>query len=429
MKEKHFYIIGILLFLGISIFLTFNRHSRSGYFNYHSEIWNDKAGYYVYLPATFKFNFNAKEFPDSIDHKTGEGFLLDKKSNKVLTKYTYGVALMQSPFFLLADLAANPLNHERTGFSPVYHWSINIASVFYLVLGLAFLMKFLIFYFNKKDSLLTILSIFIATNLYYYSIDETGMSHVYSFSLFCLFLYYINATKFLLFKSNWKNIGFGFLIGLIVLIRPTNILFLSTLLFLDIRNKSEVISRIKGLLRTILPTLFGIAIVIIPQLIYWNYVEGTFIHYSYKDEGFNLLTTKIFSVWFAPRNGLFLYTPFYFIIITCLVVMIKNKKLNGLYILALFCTLSYVLSSWWDWGFGCSFGSRSHVEYLSIYSIPVAYGFSQINQLNFLKKFSFFITILILIIVNLKMSYKYDGCFYGEHYWDWNEYITFFKSL
>ena len=129
MKTKHLYIIVSLFFFGITLFLTFNKHSKSGYFNYHSEIWSDKAGYYVYLPAALNYNFNANNFPDSIDIKTGHGFRLDKANGKVVTKYTYGVALMQLPFFCMAKLLAEPLNMKNNGFSPIYHWSINIASV------------------------------------------------------------------------------------------------------------------------------------------------------------------------------------------------------------------------------------------------------------------------------------------------------------
>src|SRR5690554_5459863 len=90
--------MGVLAFTALVIFLSFNRHSKSGYFNYHSEIWADKAGYYVYLPAAFKFNFDSRQFPDSIQIKTGGGFELLQDQQKVVTKYPYGVALLQAPF-------------------------------------------------------------------------------------------------------------------------------------------------------------------------------------------------------------------------------------------------------------------------------------------------------------------------------------------
>lgn len=430
MKGRYLYIICVLCFIGIALFLTFNKHSKSGYFNYHSEIWADKAGYYVYLPATFKYNFNASNFPDSIDSRTGNGFLLDKKNSKVITKYTYGVALLQLPFYGMADLLAKPMNYKQDGFSPIYHWSINIAAVFYLVLGLFFLLKFLKSRFDDKASLLTLASIFLATNLFYYSIRDTGMSHIYSFSLFCLFLYLIQITDYLAKSSIWKNLLLGLLVGLIVIIRPTNILFLTAFLFLDVRNNADIFNRIKRLFsfRTAGPILLGSITIVLPQLIYWKYASGSIINYSYNEEGFNWLNPKFLSVWFSTDNGLFLYSPFYLLIIVFLILMVKNRKTNGIYLLILFITISYVFSSWWSWNFGCSFGARSYVEYLAIFSIPIAYAFQKIRNHNTLKIVSFSILLIALIAFNLKLTYSYDGCFYGKGHWDWDWYLELIKS-
>lgn len=429
MKAKHLFTIGIFCFLGITLFLSFNRHSKSGYFNYHSEIWGDKAGYFVYLPAAINYGFNANNFPDSIDINTGGGFTLDYSKGKVITKYTYGVALMQLPFYLVADLLAKPLNYPSTGFSPIYHWCINVASVFYLVLGLYFLYKFLKTRLDKKSALLTVLSIFLASNLYYYSIDETGMSHIYSFALFSIFLYFIQTTKNLKNHSNWKNLIFGLLIGLIILIRPTNILFLSTYFFLDIKSKADFIARIKHLINynIIIFIILGALVIFLPQLIYWNYTSGSIISYSYGNEGFNWLNPKMLSIWFSPNNGLFLYTPLYFVIIYSTLLMVKNNKANGIFILILFLVISYVFSAWWAWDFGCSFGSRSYVEYLALFSIPMAYLFYEIKKKNNIKIFGLSIIFLMLIALNFKMTYAYDECFFGANNWDWDWYINLVK--
>lgn len=424
---REFTLIGLF---GITLFLTFNKHSKSGYFNYHSEIWGDKAGYYVYLPAAFKYDFNSRNFPDSIQTKTGNGFILDQTNGKIITKYTCGVALMQAPFYGLADLFATPLGDEASGFSPIYHWSINVASVFYLVLGLLFLYKFLDVRFGKKTSLLTVAALFLATNLFYYSIDETGMSHSYSFSLFCIFLYFLQYTNYMVRTGYWKNLLFGLLIGLIVLIRPTNVLFLTTYFFLDLNEKDTVIARFQRLInfKVILPIGLGAFLIILPQLLYWHYVSGSFINYSYGNESFNFLNPKLINTWFAPDNGLFSYTPFYLLILVALFLMIQSKKTNGSYLLILFLAISYLFSSWWIPNFGCAFGARSYVEYLALFSLPVAFLFTEIRKLNSIKIIGFSIIVLLFIGLNLKMSYSFDGCFYGENTWDWNGYFEIVTS-
>jgi hypothetical protein len=97
-------IVFILLF-GLLLFVSLNRHSRHPRFDYHSQIYADKAGYQVYLPATFYYDWDASQMPAGIDSLVGSGFsIID---NKVHTKYPVGVAVMQLPFFALAAAIDN----------------------------------------------------------------------------------------------------------------------------------------------------------------------------------------------------------------------------------------------------------------------------------------------------------------------------------
>ncbi|MFZ4740436.1 MAG: hypothetical protein ACOYLE_04675 [Bacteroidales bacterium] len=429
-KNKYIYSFVFICIICITLFLTFNRHSRSGYFNYHSVIWSDKAGYYVYLPAAVKYNFNPENFPDSIEKKTGNGFFLDYKNKKLITKYTYGVALLELPFFLAADIFAETFGYERNGFSPIYHWSINIASVFYLLLGMFFLGKYLKTHFKPRIVYLVLLSLFLSTNLYYYSIDETGMSHVYSFALFCIFLYLLQKTNYLLTQNYFSILLFGFISALIVLVRPSNIIFLFIYFFLDIDTKTEILLRVKRLVvpKTFLPVLISVLIVISPQLYYWYYAHGSSVFYSYNNEGFNWTSPQLLLTWFSPNNGLFAYNPVFLIIVFSLICMVKEKITNGIFILGLFIIISYVFSSWWAWNFGCSFGARSYVEYLGILSIPLAYIYEKVNHQNRLVYIGFWLLIMVLTLFNLKMTYSYDGCFYGSAFWDWSEFLKLIKS-
>jgi len=52
--------IFFLVLLIVSLFLTFHIHRNNGYFNWKSEIWADRAGYYIYLPAFFMYHFDEK---------------------------------------------------------------------------------------------------------------------------------------------------------------------------------------------------------------------------------------------------------------------------------------------------------------------------------------------------------------------------------
>jgi hypothetical protein len=431
MNKRIITIIISICFFAAIVFLAFNKHGKTGYCNYHSEIWADKAGYYVYLPLVFKYSLNPENFPDSIDIKTGYGFKPDYKNGKVITKYSYGVSLLQLPFYLIADNIAEPMGYQSDGFSPVYQKIINLSSVFYLFLGMFFLSRFLRYYFKKSILYTTLAIIFLGTNLFYYSIDETGMSHVYSFSLFCIFLFILKKTAF--FTNN--KIGFiilaGFVAGLIVLIRPTSIIFLSSFFFLDVAGRKDLLIRIKTIFnpKIFLPLLLCAVLVFIPHFIYLKYAYGSLFSYSYQNEGFFWLRPKILQLWLSPNNGLLLYTPLYIVIIGSLIYMIKKNIENGIFILALFLLISYIFSCWWDWSFGCGFGGRSFVEYIALFSIPVAH---LINKLFLSRKIilivCFSIIFLACIFYNLKMTYSYDKCFYGKGDWDWKTYKELFLS-
>ncbi|NBY10976.1 MAG: hypothetical protein EBQ77_08260, partial [Sphingobacteriia bacterium] len=173
--------------LGFFIFLSLNRHSKSGIQNYHSEIWADKAGYYIYLPAFFIYNFQVDGLPAEIDKKTGNGFIV--RDGKIITKYTYGVALLQAPFFIICHVLSKLCNLQDDGFSLIYHKSINIAAVIYSFFSFIFLFNFLIRYLKKKVVIITLACLYIGTNIFYYSVFETGMSHIYSLFLFASYLY------------------------------------------------------------------------------------------------------------------------------------------------------------------------------------------------------------------------------------------------
>lgn len=425
-KELFFILFGFYC-----IYRAFNIHAESGINNYHSQLWADPSGYYVYLPATFIYGFHASNFPADIESKIGYGFSLDKTTNKVKTKYTSGIAILFLPFFLIAHLIAIVFSLDPSGFSPIYYKMTDVGAVFYLTLGLYFLWQFLCFYFSKKISTLTIALLFFATNLYYYSISKPFYSHIYSFFLFCLFLYLLK--KYFIDSSpKLRHIFlFSIISALIVLIRPTNILFIIAALFLDIKsvgmfkNRMMLFLNVKSMLLLVLAGW----IVFLPQILYWHFLTNNYIVYSYKGEGFfNWNSPKILEVLFSTNNGLIVWTPLFVLIIISMFWTVFKKKKNSITVFVSFFILLYLCASWHIWWFGGSFGQRSFVEYLAFFSIPVAYGFEYLHQLKSrITQFLIYTAILFCVNFNLQMIYNYDVCFFGGT-WDWKEYRNYFDK-
>jgi hypothetical protein len=213
-------------------------------------------------------------------------------------------------------------------------------------------------------------------------------------------------------------------------VRPSNVVFIGFTFILNAQNRTPIQQRVSRVLKVniigaILAVFF---ITLIPQFIYWKYAYGSFFTYSYSNEGFEWLRPRLLFTWFSPNNGLFLYTPFFFLVLVGIILMISKKRYEGNYLLILFLLISYVFSSWWDRSFGCSFGARNYVEYLAIFALPIAFLYKTINQQSNLKKFMFYFAVSALIALNLKMTYTYDTCFPGNGDWDWNAYLDLIFS-
>lgn len=420
--------IFLLFILPLSIFLSFNKHSKDKINTYHGVIWADAAGYFVYQPMWFIYGNNAGNFPDSIDVKTGNGFQLDFINNKIITKYTCGVAILETPFFLISHVLSKPFGFKADGFSKIYSFGLYFSGIFYCCLGLFFLSKFLARHFRPLISVLAPFLFLAGSNLYYYSIDTPGMSHVYSFFLCCLIIY---LTPLITTKINSKYYSLFFCcLILVILIRPTNILIGLFPLFYNIKSKYDFLNRIRFFLSNkllIAITALVPLIFLIPQFQYWYASTGKIITYSYGTESFIFWRNpKILEVWFSTNNGLFTYTPLIILSIIGIFQMIKKVKWEAYFLVFLFLIITYIFSSWWNWWFGCAFGARSFVEYYPLFIIPFSY-LLDYTLSHKLYRYGIALFIVFCCFLNMDMEYYYDGCFHGDT-WDFNTYLKLLNS-
>jgi hypothetical protein len=412
----------LLLFTGLNVFLALNRHSHSKPHTYHGELWADRGGYFVYLPAAFQFAFDARKFPDGMDTLTGRGFKLDTLQGRIITKYTSGVAILQAPFYLLAHGIALLVGIPATPYGPVDHVTVDVAAPFLASIGLLFLFLVLRRRYGDRLSAWVLFALYAGSNLFFYTIGDPGMSHVYSFFLFALLLYLLD--KWLRAPEvRHRLVLIGITAGLVVLVRPTNALFLVAAPFVVMADRASVWQMIKAnvtLPRTLL--VIGPALLVwVPQLFYWKYAFGSTLTWPYVDEGFtNWASPEIVRFWFAPNNGLFPYTPLYAVVIWAAWIMWRkgDRGMSGATFFS-FMTVSYLGASWWVWHFGCGFGSRTMVEYLALFAFPLA-GWAQWASLRWGRWMP--ITVFILLVVyNLKLVYSYGNCWFF-HEWDWQAF-------
>lgn len=433
-KKNRNTLFTIIFFILVGyIFITQAKSNfrQSGIKNWKSSLWADQGGYYLYLPALFKYDMEADRLPPDTYINTGKTFSIDSANNKILDKYACGVAVMQLPVYLLMDSYAKAAGNNTDGFSEDYHLIPPISAILFLIAGIFVLWLFLKNFFKSLFSLLIITILVFGTNVYYYAIYASGMSHIYSFFLFSLLLFLVGKLFIQKSKKEYLYIGLiAFVLGMIVLVRPINILAV-LLLFAGVSGWKDVTERFRFFIDWRKLTLMMVIgfVVLLPQLLYWYSISGNFFYYSYGDESFsNLLSPKLISFWFAPLNGLFTYNPLYFLLVFIVAFFTIKKNYNAGITMLLFLLISYISASWHMYYFGCGFGARNIVEYSVIFAIPLGKFLQLLRSKTAFVIFPLFI--IFSIFINLRLSQKLERCFFGQD-WDWHEYthILFHNSF
>jgi len=402
-----YYLLLLLLFAGY-------RASELHHRFFDGLIWSDAEGYYMYLPALF-INGGFEYLPI----RTTEQYFYFRGTKKRFTKYSYGVALMQTPFFLGAHALTKATGGKTDGYSHYYVRALQLAGLFYGFLGLWLLRKILERHFSQILTFLTVVGLLLGTNLFHYIVQEPGMSHVYSFFLFGVFVWY---TPRFYQEPGWRRFaGMGALLGLIVLIRPSNILLLLYLLLYKLRNRQDVRERIGFIrrhFRELIAAPLASFLVFLPQFFYWKYISGEWYIYAYGEEGFNWLNPRIDMVLFHIKNGWLFFSPMAgFAILGCLLGSWKNRH-NIAPIFLIWALLLYITASWWCWWFGGAFGHRNFVEYYVLLAFPYAWLFQQVMSWRaWLPK----VLLLLAWVLLIYYSYMLTVYFPGAHYewWSW----------
>ncbi|HSI90824.1 MAG TPA: hypothetical protein VK927_06870 [Adhaeribacter sp.] len=383
-----------------------------------SVIWSDAEGYYIYLPAVFIYD-GFEEVPTISGQITPY-----KDSDKIYTKYTCGVAIMQSPFFLLAQGVSYVAGKDTSGFTSLNNLVIRIAAIFYLVWGIILLRNYLEKRFRPLAVFVAIQALLWGTNLFHYTIREPGMSHVYLFFLFSVFIVF--TPRFLQNPSAKNMVRLGLLLGLITLIRPTNCLIVLYLLLYNVYSFNGLLARLKLFLsrfKTLWLVPLMMFVVFIPQFIYWHYISGSFIIYSYNQEGFIYWNDpRILKVLFDVQNGWLLYSPVAVLALAGLVWGIFKRETGFIPVALLIMLFTYIFSSWWAWWFGGAFGHRCFVEFYSFLALPFAYFMHRIFKIKQPVLTSFVLLLIAgLVFYNLRLTHLYVPPWDGDD-WTWERY-------
>lgn len=406
-----------LLFYLLGIFANVTYRHFNGFETRNFVMSSDMEGYYQYLPyVLLKDKEEIKNMRWAKPYEEG----------KKLNVFTCGVAILQLPFFVAAHGITKYLDLEPSGYGPVYFSSVFFATLFYVMLGLIFLYKALLRFFKPKMAFLSVVLIFYATNLFYYTVMSPGMSHGYSFFLISVYIYFVPVFYA---KTGVKStLLVAFPLALATLIRPTTIVVLLYFLLYGVATFTDLKERITFFVRKwhflLIMLLTGI-LVFSPQMMYWHFVTGKFFLYSYQEEGFtNILSPKIFTVLFGPRNGWFIYTPLMLFATAGLIYLTCKRKLNSIATLIILIIIVYLNSSWWRPTFSSAAGYRALVEFLPLMAIPLTY-FSEkvLNHKNNVLKIGYKSVLVLFVVYNILFSYQYSPWHWWNTDWTWSYFL------
>lgn len=420
---QRFFILVLFLISGILAWkIVSNRHRDIPLQDdWRTFLWADQAGYFVYLPAHFIYDWNAQKIPYEFEAGTGYGFKLDTLNQKVRTKYPIGTALLQAPFFLVAHAYALIGTELPNGFSSPYIYAVQLAGITWGSIGLFCLFGFLRRRINQRLALLVVGSIWLGTGLLYYHSENAGMSHIYSFALFALLLNFLDRLDSFSYR---KVIVLGLMMGMILMVRPTGAIGIAAMVLLLLPEKRQSWKQLFYSPKLLFTAAVSFLLICLPQLLYWKYSSGSFLNYSYGNESFsNWRNPELLKFWFSPNNGLFPYGPLWVGVLCAIFWGAWQGSYAARLGLGLFLFLSYLFSSWHVWFFGCGFGSRNFVEYTVLFAYPFAQGLESIWQ----KKGRWKLVLLLFFIslscvVSLRLFQAYTKCFFGKDDWDWKEY-------
>ncbi len=308
-------------------------------YSYPVKVDGDGVGYYSYLRSAvmdgdLKFE---NEFERLESWKYGLPLPTEKTSKGyVPNPYSIGPAVLWFPFFLLALLISQLINLLGgnilvDGYSPIFVIFTSAGTKIFGLLGIIFLWKSLRLFYKGKTPLISTVFITLATPITYYLCFEPFMSHLHSFFLISVMLFFW--LRNLEVESYKKWFILGVLNGLIALTRWQDATFsllpplFSVLNSLSFRN---ILSFFKKYTPYFIVYILAFFIVFLPQMIVFKIIYGFWFGIPQGRDFVGLIPKYLLQVLFSPLHGLFQWHPIIlFSLVGLLWSTLKKNKLTA----------------------------------------------------------------------------------------------------
>jgi hypothetical protein len=229
----------------------------------------------------------------------------------------------------------------------------------------------------------------------------------------------------------------GFCVGMIALIRPTDILFGFIPLLYTGLNWQEKKAFFLRYWKFIVAAAVLAFLLILPQLIYWKILSGQFLFYSYGSQGFNWKHPEIKLGLFGAGNGWLVYSP---IMLFSMAGMLFYRKIKpfGLALWVIFPLYVYVIYSWYCFFYLNGIGSRPMIHLYPLLAFPMMVCLNFIWRKQGVLKFVLILFVGFTLAMNINFSLKKinkllwsEGATYGflretffRNYLTYNDLVT-----
>jgi hypothetical protein len=434
-KQKNYWSLAAFVILAAAVIYGRFLLPRWLTFDWLSVISWDVFGYYLYLPATFiHHDVGLKDFTwmqavlDTYKPTIGFYQAYMGPAGEYVMKYTMGLAILYSPFFFIAHFLAPLLGYPADGFSLPYEISIAMGGLVYMAIGIWFLRKALLRYLPDRITALALAVIVLGTNYFQLTAYDGAMSHNYLFFLYALLFWFSVRWNE---KPSWGYAaGLGLVLGMMVLIRPTEIIAGLVPLFWGVYNKESLLLKWKmlrehsGMLFLAGSLLFLTGFM---QLLYWKLHAGKWFYYSYEEgEKIRMFAPYFMRVMFSFKKGWLIYAPLMtFALLGFIVHYRRNRESFTPVFLFTFFNLM-IICGWTTWWFGGSLGQRSMMQSYALLALPMGYFILWVSERKWFVRTLFIILFGCGIFLNLFQTWQYMNFVFDPSRMTWPYYRAVF---
>jgi hypothetical protein len=343
-------------------------------------------GYYAYLPAVF-LDHDLTMWRTGLRSFGGDPALIQgvrwtrttvplgqPGDHQYLDQYGVGEAVLLSPFFTAGYALAIVTQQPKGGFSWPFQATAATAAIFYMLLGLGLLASVLRHWFSSRTVVITLLALTFGAAVFDYATFEPTMSHIYSFFAVALVL---RLTLWVWDRPTLAGaIALGAALGLVGLIRATNLTLVIFCLLVGVERLGDLGKRGRALVRRPGLVAAGVGaslLTLMLQAAYWHRITGAWITNPYRGgDHLDLLDPHLIGVLFSVRKGLFFWTPLLLLAVVGLAFLRRTARPIFLASVVYLSVAVWVVASWSVWWYGDSFGMRALIDEIPVFALGLA---------------------------------------------------------